>query len=308
MNLKIKTIRFENYCGYKEGEISFVKKDGSINNLALFFGPNGIGKSSALNAIRFLSSPYENIARNVELALRKLTYHPDYEADYEGFKPNENKLVMEGIFDSPEGDKRVLVTSKGIEVCEIPRKLHGHAYYIDADHPSNMRRFQIDSKYLDYFIDICEIVYGYKCEVGRKIDTMPDGTKMLDEDGKPCAVYTDFIIHKLHRKLGNTTKVHFKTMSDGEKKIATLFSYLFDPCYIDARDIILVDNVEMHVYFKRHSAMIDRLVDILPNKQFLLTSHSGTLINHVSAKYGSEHLYDLEELKDGVISLNEWSY
>jgi AAA15 family ATPase/GTPase len=302
---KLKKLILKNYCGYRDNEFDFSEGNG-IKNISIFFGSNGSGKSSLLSAINLISNPYSNLAKDTKLAFRKLTYHPDYEPDYQGYKEAASGMRIEGIFVSPEGEKRVVIESEGVKVCELERKLHGHAYFIDADNPLNMRRFQVADTYINQFLEMASIIYGFKCEVGRKVeDFLSDENNAITER---LVVYTDLVLHKTYKDSGDTVKVHFKNMSDGERKIATLLAYLFDPCYIDDRDIVLIDNAELHVHFRRHPAMIDKMLEYFPKKQFIITSHSGTMINHISSKYGKQYLYDLEEIKYGIISLDEWAY
>jgi predicted ATP-binding protein involved in virulence len=80
-------------------------------------------------------------------------------------------------------------------------------------------------------------------------------------------------------------------MSAGEKKIATLIAGLCDPNYIDDTNIIIVDNVAMHIYFKRHVRMVEKLLELFSDKQFFLATHSGVLIDALD----SGSLYDLED-------------
>lgn len=290
MRARLKTLFLKNYCGYRELLFDFTKNNEWIRH-AVLYGPNGCGKSTLLQAIRLASSPHENLARQTEMAFRKLTFHPDYESDYQGFKPSDHSMTIEAIFSTDEGDKRVVIETKGIRVCELPKKLHGHSYLIDADHPMNMRRFQIHEKYAKDFMEMAEIVYGMRCEIKRKIKL----------EGIEESVYTDFVIYKKYAHEPEI-KVHFKSMSDGERKIATLLSYLYDPCYIDDRDILIVDNIEMHIYFKRHAPMYDKFLSSFPDKQLICTTHSQTLINHVGNVYGPKHLYDLETMRDEYIN------
>lgn len=292
--VKIKKVILQNFRGYKNMEFSFTQED-KIKNLAVVLSPNGFGKSTLLEAVNLLSNPYSNLAKDTNMAFRKMTYSQDFQVDYQGYVKNENQLHMEGIFETDKGDKQVVIETDGVKVCQLEKKLHGHAYFIDADNPMNMRRFQVESSYVNKFLQMAEIIYGFKCEVARKVQD------------KEFTFYTDLIIHK-DFKIQESTKVHFKSMSDGERKIATLLSYLFDPCYIDGRDIVLIDNVDQHVYFRRHAAMIDKMLDFFPQKQFIITSHSGTLISHVASKYGKQYLYDLEMMKDGVLDMGEWAY
>jgi predicted ATP-binding protein involved in virulence len=128
----------------------------------------------------------------------------------------------------------------------------------------------------DRFLEMAKVVYEFDCYFDKEVED------------KNKRYFTDFVINKWG------TKVHFKSMSDGERKIATLLAGLCDETYMSTVDIVLVDNIEMHIYFKRHSAMIDKLLECFPDKQILATTHSGVLINHISPKYK----YDLEKYKE----------
>ena len=116
-------------------------------------------------------------------------------------------------------------------------------------------------------------------------------SQISDAKNDSLAFYQDFIIEK-----GNVN-VHYKAMSAGEKKIATLLRNLCDPETIDKSDIVLVDNIEMHVYFKRHKKMLDKILEMFPQKQFIVTTHSGVMIDHVREKFGDGCLYDIPIIK-----------
>lgn len=279
--VKIKQLRYQNYCGYRDTIFDFTDDDGSVKPLAAFFGPNGTGKSTCLNGVRLVSnaSRYEN--RDTDLSFRKITYHEDYDPTYSALKmeyglQNANPMEIEALFETSSGDKRVLIDNHGVQVNELPRNPAGHCYLIDADHPMEKNKFQlVNSDYADTFLEIAKVVYDYDCYFDKSVS----------DNGHEF--FTDFVIVKYG------TKVHFKSMSDGEKKIATLLAGLCNPEYMDQHKIILVDNIEMHIYFKRHAKMMDLLLEKFPDKQFIVTTHSGVLIEHIPQKYH----YDLELYK-----------
>ena len=146
-----------------------------------------------------------------------------------------------------------------------------------------MGKFQIEEEASDLFLDLAETIYGYKCSLGNKVDgnlSMVGAEKMY--------FYIDLILEK---PWGD--RVHFKRMSDGEKKIATLIRSLCDPTYMAEYDIVLIDNIAMHIYWKRHELLVKKLLSTFPEKQFILTSHSGVLPKVMP----STNLYDIEKYK-----------
>jgi len=286
-------IRLKNYCGYRDTKLSFTDSDfGEVKRVNVIFGPNGEGKSNLLEAIALVSNPFIYSNRDCSLMFRRKTYHPDYDPTYAEFKEITGGMEIEGVFSTPDGFKTIEINNKGLVHSDLEYKNRGYAYRIDADNPLNAVRFQVAAEMSGTFLEIAKIVYGFECEFTMGVE---ERLKNFDESTTLVEIYTDFIIHK--EKKGEKTKVHFKNMSDGEKKIATLLSYLCDPLYIKNIDIILIDNIDLHIYFKRHAAMIDKIIECFPEKQFIVTTHSGTLIQHVLDNYGKKCLFDLEELK-----------
>jgi predicted ATP-binding protein involved in virulence len=276
--IKIKRLHLENYCGYRNSTFDFTINN-EINNINLFYGPNGTGKSSILNALNVLSLAHRLSTKDNELYFRKMIYHEDYDPSYVSFQNSKYDMKIEGVFETDDGDKRVLITDQGVELNEVERFSWGIVYFIDADHPINMQKFQLHEEMSKQFLDMAKLVYGFDC----KLDQLCEDFEKTGEH-----FYKDFIIDK------NGTRVHFRRMSAGERKIATLLSALCEPTYMKNIDIITIDNLELHVYFKRHAAMLDKLLETFPGKQFICTTHSGNLIQHVKDRYGSMCLFDLE--------------
>jgi predicted ATP-binding protein involved in virulence len=322
-------IRLKNYCGYKDTKLRFLDSNDQVLKLITIFGPNGVGKSSLLEALKLISNPFIYIGRDTRLAFRRLTYNQDYNPTY-GFikdakefltfedlekeyfenensidrtltteqfkttfdelvKDNEYNMEIEAAFEENDDFRTVFIQTDGLKESNLPPKSRGYAYCIDADNPVNLMKFQVSDEMEDIFLEIAETVYKFPCKFNE-----PVKEKLKDFDGneREVNIYTDLIINK------DGVNVHYKSMSAGEKKIATMLSYLCDPIYMDNMDIVIIDNCEMHVHFKRHAKFIDKLLEKFPNKQFIVTTHSGTLIDHIANKYGEQHLFDLEILKD----------
>lgn len=296
--LKIKKLSLKNYAGYRSTDFDFVKSDGTYKSVCCFYGPNGGGKSTALRAIELLGQAKQFAGRDNDLLFRKLTYHPDYDPTLPHFAQYVDEMRIEGVFDSDGTEKKVTVTTNGIEANDLEG--FRNLTWIDADNPMNMKKFQLPSDRADVFLDIAKVVYGYEVSLGKAVETFEKGWDGSEKsyDGfatghakKSIVFYQDFIIEK------GSDSIHFKSMSDGERKIATLLRSLCDPNLVDNRNIILIDNIEMHIYWERHARLIDKLVEIFPDKQIICTTHSGTLLQHVFRKYGAECLFDVDYMK-----------
>ena len=272
MNVKLQKIQLTNYSGYRQAEFDFTDGDG-IKPLALFYGPNGIGKSELLRAVDLLGTSYRFKNKDTSVLFRQLTFHPDYDPTYAGFQSVSEPMSLKGIFrvedDSGVSTKEVVFNSNGLVKDELPEKnsLEGpaaHVFSIFADKDSERRKFMLAAEAREKFLEIAEEVYGYEVDMGREV---------VELYGHNESFYTDFTLKK-----ENGVKVHFKRMSDGERKIAKVVASLCDPIWMNSINIVLIDNVEMHVYMERHVKMINKILSMFPDKQFLMTTHSPVLV------------------------------
>lgn len=309
--LRIKKLILIQYAGYRHVEFDFTRPDKTYKPICLFFGANGCGKSTALRAIELLGQAKQYAGRENDLIFRKMTYHPDYDPTLPHFTKYKESMRIEGIFDFNGEEKRVVVTSEGVETNELEG--FRNAVWINADDQMNMKKFQIPSERINLFLEMAEAIYGYKVSLGKPVDTFEkhwDGkesthNKFLDGTigGEHIVFYQDFILDK------GAEKVHFKSMSDGERKIATLLRSLCDPAMMDSGDIVLIDNLEMHAYMERHAPMVINLLKCFPDKQFIVTSHSPVLVgmdnrslgihvpSFVGDRYGKDCLFDVSKVK-----------
>jgi len=305
--IKLKKLHLQNFCGYRDSEFDFTTNE-ELNSANVFFGSNGVGKTKILEAIRIITNPqrYEN--KDCSILFNKFIFNKNYEPSTSIYKEklaqmlekvknsddknnplykdlkisnisNKTQMYVEGTFETDEGEKIVAFDNNGIAKNELPYKEIGHSFFIDADHPNEMNKFQLENNDLvKVFLELAHIVYGYPVKLGKIYSN------------QSAQYYTDFIIEKWG------TTVHFKSFSDGEKKICSLIRSICDVNYIPNTDIILIDNVEMHIYYLRHIKLFNALTSIFSNYQFFLTSHSGTLIEYLKENKPN-YLYDLEKYK-----------
>lgn len=281
--IKLKKIKLVNYCGYRDFEID-LSHGNHVKKWSMLYGPNGSFKSTFLRAVQLLSSPSFIIGRlDNKLFLRKLTYHPNYNPSYIGFDSLKTNLYAEAIFQTEDGDKRIVLENNwddkvGLTINELP--LRSVSSFIDADNPNNMYSFQINWEYKKEFLNMAEAIYNIPC-------SLPEESLVNEKDestGENILLYADFVI----KKYGNTS-VHYKSFSDGEKKIATLLAALFRKQ--KESDIMLIDNISMHIYFKRHMNLIQKIEEFFPNKQIIATTHSSVIVNEMNPIY----LVDMEK-------------
>lgn len=287
--VKLKNIRLVNFGGYEDTFFDFSSPAGAlfgnpIKSLALFYGPNGFGKSTVLEAVKIICNPLvlQDRPTSTAVLLRSKIRDDDYNPTCDAVSNKEKRSMrVEATFLTEDGDKSVILTENGFLVNELPLVHNGHVFYVDADHPINWSKFQLISDHADKFIELAETIYGFDCDLDGEVwDTI------VENDGSVSKhlYYQDFIITK-----GNT-KVHFSSMSAGEKKIATMIRQLCNPDNLLNKDIILVDNICLHIYFKRHAKMLDKLLEFMAGRQLIATTHSSAMIAHVpqSCRYDME--------------------
>ena len=278
--------------------------DVCVDNVHQFWSNGFIShNSSALDVINIVSAPWRFVGRDVSMLFRKMIFHEDYDPGYEEYEPPTNVMRIEALFEDDhevvielDPDKIQLLQQGYIDHDEVgvlkndlPRNPSQHAFYSDADNPANLQKFQINSECHDMFLDIAESVYGYKCELGKEV------TEYDTESDSYVTFHTDFIITKPYGD--DPIRVHYRRMSAGERKIATLLAQLCNPLQRNHYDIYLIDNVMMHIYTPRHTKMIDKMIEHFSNKQLMMTTHSTVALNHVKRKYGKRYLYDIEQYR-----------
>ena len=302
----IKELKLQNFCGYQSFHYKF-GGEGSIKKWSMLYGPNGTFKTTFLNAVSLLSCPNALIGKyDPTTLLHKLTYSPNYlpgvgggggECGLNGDEANPffkdmNVMIAEALFCTDDGEYTVQITNNGIKeesgitINELPQGLRECTYFIDADHPNNLNGFRLRAEYADEFCDFCKEIYNLDCYLPKE-SLVGDLVDMETEE--TIDYYGDFVIIKR-----NDYKVHYKSMSAGEQKLATMVSLMFNYVYGDGDkkdSILLIDNIELHVYFKRHMDVIKMMDKYFPANQILATTHSPALIDGMKPEY----LIDMED-------------
>lgn len=305
--IRVKKLILENYCGYKNCQFNFVKKDGSIKNFVALYAPNGAGKSTCLNAINLLGSAHRLQNNDTDMLFRKTVYNQDYDPVYASYqKKNERIMKISGMFHTDEGDKQVILSSeqkRGVILNELPKKFGGAVYFLDADNPINLSKFQLNEKCHQKFLRISKDIYDYpvslnKAQTALELQGQIDNSFEKNESDNSPKFHSDVMIQK------DDVTVHFKSMSAGEKKLSTLISSMCMEQLNGNSDIWLIDNIELHIYFKRHPKLVDALIREFPNKQFIVTTHSGILVgtDGVKGYLTDQQKMDVFEIKKGNIN------
>lgn len=317
-------LHLENFCNYEHHTFDFKRPDGDPYRYICFFGPNGIGKTTLLEAISLLTM--NQIGRDpeyVKRSLRKYVRNKDYDPAYEkisghiyrndfAIETQENlaEMIIEGTYEMDGESYIVRLTQNGFDRNDLAPEGNGPgpwgddhllyrqrvAHMITSDSDLSMSKFQLHKDKIEQFEKVTSAVMRFSTEC-----VAPSGLVPMDQD-----YCTDFVIHK------NNHKIHYKRMSAGEKKIAKSFSQLFNLVHdLECPDpgepvmkgwprLLLIDNIEMHVYYDRHTMMVECMKANFPDQQIFTTTHSGVLIqNFLDGKINPHELMiDIELIND----------
>ncbi len=324
--LFLKSLKLSNYCGYDNQTFNFCKKDGTPYRYICFFGPNGIGKSTLLEAISMLTANWTGRgASYIQQSLQKYVRNIDYDPTWQKVldkKETAGEMVIEGTYCLDGKDYVVTLTQDGYtrnDFAPIPSKnaeeeealkikesgpwgkdhlRHRQrvAHFLKTDSDLSMHKFQLHRTQKEQFEKIVSMIMRYSASCSDPVGFT----------SSELAYCTDVIIQK------QSHKIHFKRMSAGEKKICKSFSDILNtmralehPSHGESPMIgwprlLLIDNIVMHVYYDRHVQMVECLKEVFEHQQIFSTTHSGVLIQrHINGENNSDEelMFDLEKIK-----------
>jgi AAA15 family ATPase/GTPase len=293
-NVKIKSINFKNFKVFKDCNFNFSDKN-DCKKFICFYGPNGTGKSTLLDAIALIFSRLDGRdEQNLKSLLGRLVRHTD--GIQNGIYGDDDFLITAVIQTSIEQFKEyeIQISKKGF-IKDHPIEIKEFVYrlYYAARYDQELHQFQLLRDKWTIFQELFQAVTGFKIE---------ETTGLFDESKDPvqAEILNKYVLGFLVHKPDET--ITHKECSAGERKIIKSFSTLLNKEYMPS--VVCVDNAEMHVEAGRHIQLIESMKKCFPNSQIFASTHS----YQISKNFGERNqLYDLRTLKaTGLIKEEPW--
>jgi len=277
-----------------------------------FFGPNGVGKSTVLDAIGLLFQNFTGTERQrLQTSMLKYVRNIDNcdvsgelsELDGGGefnSVSEVNHFRIEGQFITEEGETYTVIVGNDPNLFKWKET---NSEFVDPtviglvnDHPAEVKtsmahqcyvtsydkelgKFQLRRDRWPVFKRLFEAVTGF--EVDKVEMSIQEETKQ-SKDSRHLALLDQYVLSLWIKKPHET--ITDRQCSDGERKIIKNFTTLLNKDRIPS--IILIDNVEMHVEIDRHMNLVDCIMECFPDSQIVFTTHSEKIIRE----------YDLDRL------------
>jgi len=304
--VRLRSLSFEKFKVFEDYRFDFSSGD-ECKPFSCFFGPNGSGKTTILDSIQILFSRYDHYEESrLKVLLGKSVRHID--GVQKGIYGDDDFLITANI-QSSIGDYEVQLNKSGF-IKDHPDEVKGIVYRICfyARFDQELRQFQLPRSKWGIFKELFEAVTGFEIEEKKSL---------FDESSDPVQAemlsryVLNFFVHKDNEIISR------EECSAGERKIIKSFSTLLNKEY--PPQIILVDNVAMHVESGRHLNLISSMKRCFPDSQIFSTTHSYRLSRNFGHK---DQLYDLrlisnpdmnsgrlelmDELEDNILKLKSF--
>lgn len=291
--MKVKKLKIKNIGGIKELILNF------NSNLNVICGANGIGKTTILNVIAdaFISTYQSNLKRNAlaeigeyEIILNiegndifnkfsisnfnPVTSSIDYIKDRDKFKPYAKNILFFGI------DRNIEYT----ELKSINRDEKREEYEIRNVTMNGVKITDAKNWFINRYMFLGK-KGSLTMEQEENFEFSQKVFGILDEHIKFETVRSDSFDIILSTSKGN---IYFEYLSSGYKSCIYIilgiikeieYRYLKSPIKINEfNGIILIDEIDLHLHPIWQAKLLETLRRIFPKVQFILTTHSPSLL------------------------------
>lgn len=293
--VRLKSVHYQNFKAFSDYLIDFSssKSGEKCSDFSCFYGPNGAGKTTILDSIGTIFSRFDRYTEDRLVAhLGKSVRHTD--GVQRGIYEDDADFLITAEICSSLGDYAIRLNKNGfIEDHPEEIKLLFSRLVYAARFDQELHKFQLERSEWDVFQELFESVTGFKTEEKSDVFSQSDDPAQAQLAEK---YVFDFLVHKPDETIDH------KDCSAGERKIIKSFSTLLNKEY--EPQIILIDNVAMHVESGRHLELIKCMRQCFPNSQIFATTHSYDISKNFANR---SQLYDLRLLRSSdFIKANPW--
>lgn len=291
----ISRLYLKNFKKYEEHEIVFTNEQGKIFPLFGFFGPNGCGKTTVLDAVTlahcsFSSYDPDRLSDQLGSAcirnFKRMTVEDQQVADF----------LVEASFMVSDGRQYDIAITRNGYVKDHPEDICPTLIRqcFKTRYDEELNTFQLRKDRWDIFKALFEVVTGFTVE---KQDCPMSPFTISSGENRRMACLDEFVLSLTIDK-GDGNEISERECSKGEKKIIKNFTTLLNKEFIPS--VILIDDVEMHVERSRHLPLLRCVERCFPHSQVIFTTHSPVIVL----------LYDMERTHDltvgTVLENKEW--
>jgi predicted ATP-binding protein involved in virulence len=188
--------------------------------------------------------------------------------------------------------------------------------FITIEENDYLEHSEISPESIDYIINIIS-----KAEKTLKLEIESNKSKTeISGDDQLVAVrnslekvlpdFTDFSIRRNPLRMEvikSGKRLIINQLSDGEKCLIALVGDLARRMVIanptkenplEGNGIVLIDEIDLHLHPKWQRTIISKLIEVFPNCQFIISTHSPHVINHVQP----ENIFLLDQMPKGIIA------
>ena len=289
---KIKDLELKNYKAFDNYSLSFTSGKGKsrqIKDFICFIGPNGNGKTTALDAILMLFSNLDNYEKSRIVANLSKGIRHVYNKTVDNFSAKITVATSDGDY-KIEMDKTGFVKNHPKPLRTL---LHKILYYAKFDQELN--KFQLPRNKWESFRELFEAVTGFKVEEVKNSFFGESSDPRMNDILKNYVL--DFKVIKPYETIS------VRECSAGERKIIKSFSTLLTLEYTPK--VILVDNIEMHVDRLRHISLISAMKKCFPDSQIISTTHS----YYIKALGENAGIYDTRMARaNNIVKKQSWRF
>ena len=293
-NVSVKTLYLENYKAYDKYYMNFQENRKKVKPFVCFIGDNGVGKSTALNALQLIFTRLDgyNSVRLNNLLGKSIRHIDSSKKEMH----SDKNFLIEAEMASEYGDYTIKIDKNGF-IEDHPEEIKQHLFRLCyfARFDQELHQFQLVRKKWDKFKSLFESVTGYEIEEHQDLFS-------CESESRAEELMAKYVLGFDVKKPNET--ISYKECSNGERKVIKSFSTMLN-LEIQPK-IVLIDDIAMHVALGRHLALVDAMTSCYPKSQIFSTTHSYRMTKSLDRK---SQIYDLRTIHaDPIFTKEPWRF